>query len=144
MTTSSTFKKLIPLAVLAVALAACGDDDANPTTTTTTVSGGRVAVGDPISVEEAIDAPADRPHLVRGYLFVYADGRMVIADAILESFPPQPGGATLEVEGFSVDGMTGMTDGPEGHELAQWSDAPVEILGTIAEGVLTYYDNPTA
>jgi hypothetical protein len=139
-----TLKRFVPLVVLALALVACGDDDANPTTTTTTVSGGRVAVGDPISVEEAIAAPADRPHLVRGYLFVYADGRMVIADAIAESFPPQPGGATLEVEGFSVEGMTGFTDGPEGHELAQWSDEPVEILGTVADGVLTYYDNPTA
>ncbi len=138
-------KRFIPLALLALLLAACGDDGAEPTTTTTTPPGdGRVAVGDPISVEEAIDAPADRPHLVRGYLFVYADGRMVVADAILESFPPQPGGATLEVAGFSVEGMTGMTDGPEGHELAQWSDAPVEILGTVADGVLTYYDNPNA
>jgi hypothetical protein len=138
-------KRFIPLVLVVLVLAACGDDDANPTTTTTTQpDGGRVAVGDPISVAEAIDAPADRPHLVRGYLFVYADGHMVIADAIAESFPPQPGGATLEVVGFSVEGMTGMTDGPDGHELAQWSEEPVEILGTVADGILTYYDNPTA
>ena len=103
MTRRANLKKTIALVVLAVALAAGGGDDAQPTTTTTTLPGdGRVAVGDPISVEEAITAPSDRPHLVRGYLFVYDDGRMVIADAILESFPPQPGGATLEVAGWKV------------------------------------------
>lgn len=103
-----------------------------------------MAVGDPITVAEALTAAADRPHLVTGYLFVYADGSMVLADAILESFPPQPGGATITVVGFSVEGMAGFQDAPEGHELAQWSEAPVEILGTVADGVLTYYDNPTA
>ncbi len=137
-------KRLVPLFLAVLIVAACGDDDAATTTTTTQPGGGRVAVGDPISVAEAIDAPADRPHLVRGYLFVYDDGRMVIADAILESFPPQPGGATLEVAGFSVQGMAGMTDAPADHELAQWSEEPVEILGSVADGVLTYYDNPTA
>lgn len=132
---------------MVVALAACGDDAATTTTTTTTTTapgGGRVAVGDPISVEDALTASADRPHLVRGYLFVYSDGTMVLAESILESFPPQPGGATLSVVGFAVEGMAGLMDAPEGHELAQWSEEPVEILGTIVDGVLTYYDNPTA
>lgn len=140
-------KRLVPLFLVVVALAACGDDAADPTTTTTTTTapdGGRVAVGDPITVEEALTASAERPHLVTGYLFVYADGSMVLADAILESFPPQPGGATIAVAGFSVEGMAGFADAPVGHQLAQWSEAPVEILGTVADGVLTYYDNPTA
>jgi hypothetical protein len=62
----------------------------------------------------------------------------------LESFPPQPGGAILEVVGFSVEGMAGITAGPEGHETAGWSEVPVEILGHVTDGVLTYFDDPTA
>lgn len=136
---------LIALALVVMALAACGDDDAG-TTTTTEAPGdtGRVAVGAPISVAEALVAPADRPHLVTGYLFVYRDETMVLADAILESFPPQPGGATVVVTGFSVEDMSGLQEAPAGHDLAFWVEVPVEILGTISDGVLTYYDNPTA
>jgi hypothetical protein len=137
-------KRFVSLVLVVAALAACGDDAADPTTTTTVPGGGRVAVGDPISVEEALTAPADRPHLVRGYLFVNADGTMILADSILESFPPQPGGASLSVVGFSVEGMAGLEDAPEGHQLVQWSEEPVEILGNVAAGVLIYYDNPTA
>ena len=44
------------------ALAACGDDDAGTTTATESPGDtGRVAVGPPITVEEALTAAADRP-----------------------------------------------------------------------------------
>ncbi|MBI5158187.1 MAG: hypothetical protein HZA58_09300 [Acidimicrobiia bacterium] len=133
------------MALVVGALAACGDDAADTTTTTEPPGDtGRVAVGPPISVDEALSAGDDRPHLVRGYLFVYADGTMVLADVILESFPPQPGGATIPVVGFSVEGMAGLQEAPAGSALAFWVNAPIEILGTVADGVLTYFDDPTA
>lgn len=133
------------MALVVVALAACSDAAADTTATTEPPGDtGRVAVGPPISVEEALSAGDDRPHLVRGYLFVYADATTVLADAILESFPPQPGGATIAVVGFSVEGMAGLQEAPTGSELAFWVDAPIEVLGTVADGVLSYFDDPTA
>jgi hypothetical protein len=135
----------VSLALVVLALTACGDDDTGTTTTTEPPGDtGRVAVGPPITVEEALGATADRPHLVTGYLFVYADDTMLLADAILESFPPQPGGATIAVVGFSIEGMTGLREAPAGSDLAFWVEVPVEILGTVSDGMLTYYDNPTA
>lgn len=136
---------LLTLVSLVALLSACGGGGAEPATTTTEPpSGGRVAVGDPISVADALVAPTDRPHLVRGYLFQYPDGSMVIADAILESFPPQPGGATATLIGFSLEGMTGVQTGPAGGAISAWTDLPVEVLGTMVDGVLTYFDNPSA
>lgn len=143
-------KRLVPLLIaFALLAAACGDDDAATTTTaaaitTTTASGGRVAVGDPINVADALVSTLDQPLLVTGYLFVLADGSMVLADAIAESFPPQPGGASIPVVGFDLEGMTGVQTAPAGSAITQWVDVPVEILGTVDAGVLTYYDNPTA
>ncbi len=143
-------KKLVLLLVVVLTAVACGDDDAATTTTaaaTTTTAGadgGRVAAGPAISVEEALASTLDQPILVKGYLFVYPDGSMVLADLILESFPPQPGGATVTVVGFTVDGMTGLQTAPEGSAISQWVDVEVEILGTVDGDVLTYYNNPTA
>lgn len=143
-------RRLIPLlALFAVLAAACGgSDEATPTTattaatTTTVASGGRVAAGDPVTVAEAIAGPTDRPQRVTGYVFVSADGSMVIADSILESFPPQPGGASLVVVGFSLEGMTGIAQGPADGAITAWSEAPIEVLGTVADGVLTFFDMP--
>jgi hypothetical protein len=137
-------KRFAPVAAVLLALAACGDDGADSTMTTVAADAGRVAVGPPITVAEALTASADRPDLVQGFLFVRADGTMVLADLALESFPPQPGGATITVVGFSVEGMAGLQAGPAGLDPVQWVDGQVEILGTVAGGVLAYYDNPTA
>ena len=144
-------KRLVPLFIVAALVAAaCGaDGDAATTTAATTTTeapgnGGRVAVGDPLTVADALASTLDQPLLVKGYLFVLADGSMVLADAIAESFPPQPGGATMPVVGFDLEAMTGVHTAPVGSAITQWVDVPVEILGTVDGGVLTYYDNATA
>lgn len=132
------------MAVMAatLTLAACGESAADDATTTIP-DGGRVAVGDPISVEDALDS--DGRVLVSGYLFVLEDGTVILADAILESYPPQPGGATIVVEGFAVEGMA-LEEPPadSGYARVKWTDEPFEVLGTVQGGVLVYYDNPHA
>jgi hypothetical protein len=139
---------VLALIALALIAAACGDDDTATTTTpavsTTTIPGARVAVSAPVSVAEALASALDQPLLVTGYLFVLADGSMVLADAILESYPPQPGGVTIPLVGFDLEGMTGVQTAPAGSAVSQWVDVAVEILGTVAGGALTYYDNPAA
>ena len=144
-------KRLVPIVAVLLAVAACGDDGAATTTTaaaapTTTSSSdaGRVAAGPAVTVEEALASTLDRPILVKGYLFVNADGSMVLADLVLESFPPQPGGATVTVVGFDVEGMTGLQTAPEGSPITQWVEGEIEILGTVGGAVLTVYDNPSA
>lgn len=133
---------LAVLLITTLAAAACGDDDADTTTSTTSGpgAGGRVAVGPPVSVADALASTLDGPILVTGFVFVLADGSMVLADAIAESFPPQPAGATLTVVGFDLEGMTGVQTAPAGSAITQWVDVPVEVLGTVDGAVLTYFD----
>lgn len=139
-------KRLLALLLLtALTTAACGDDDAATTTSTTAATpgaGGRVAVGPPVTVADALVSTLDQPILVKGYVFVLADGSMVLADAIAESFPPQPAGATITVEGFDLEGMTGVQTAPAGSAITQWVDVQVEILGTVDGSVLTYFNAP--
>ena len=102
------------------------DDDA------TDLSG----MGPGISVAEALVSTLDEPLLVNGYVFVYADGSVVFADLIAESFPPQPAGATVAVEGLDVMQLP-LTEGPADAEVAitAWTDIPVQLIGEIIDGV---------
>lgn len=138
-------KKTLALLALTALVAACGDAAANEGTTTTEPhgDGGRVAVGEPISVQQALTQDAHTPVLVLGYLFEMEDGTVVLADAILESYPPQPGGATIEIEGLSTDGMA-LEEAPADSGLAttRWSADMVEVLGNVVDGVLVYFDDP--
>jgi hypothetical protein len=138
-------RKLVALFGAVMILAACGDASADDATTTSTADGGRVAVGAPISVEDALASDGSAPVLVSGYLFVLEDGSVLLADLILESYPPQPGGSTIAVEGFSVEGMTlEQAAAVSGFAQHQWTEAPYEVLGTVEGGVLVYFDNPNA
>lgn len=62
---------------------------------------------------------------------------MVLAELVAESFPPQPGGATLAVEGLDLDSLA-LERAPEGSELAttQWSERVVTLKGSMVAGVL--------
>jgi hypothetical protein len=93
-------------------------------------------MGPGISVADALAAPSDEPLLVNGYLFVFADGRIVLADLIAESFPPQPGGAQVSVEGLDLMQIP-LTEGPSDIEIAitAWTDLPVQLIGRIVDGV---------
>ena len=142
-------KKLLALFLFALVVTACGGTAADSPTTTTSSTlpriGGRVSVGAPISVEDALASDGSAPVLVSGYLFVLEDGTVLLADMILESYPPQPGGATIVVDGFAVEGMAlEQAEADSGFAQVKWTETPYEILGTVQGGVLVYYDNPNA
>lgn len=138
-------KKITAMLAATILLAACGGSAADESSTSIPPGGPRVNVGDPISVADALQADASTPVLVEGYLFVLEDGTVVLADAIAESYPPQPGGATIVVEGLSTEGMA-LEMAPEDSELAtiKWSNDPYGVLGTVQGGVLIHFDDPGA
>lgn len=120
-----------PTALIALVLllsTACGDDDTSDST---------AAPGEGLTVAEALDA--EGPIRVSGYLFVLDDETVVLADLILESFPPQPGGASVNVEGLSLGTLEfWLQPAPADHEsaTAQWTDIPVTLTGSMVSGVL--------
>jgi len=135
--------------VVGLALAACGGEttgDADQVPPTSTVSDGLPLSGDDatfpsgmgpgISVADALASTLDEPLLVNGYVFVYADGTVVLADLIAESYPPQPAGATVTVEGLDLMQIP-LTEGPTDGEIAitAWTDMPVQLIGSIVDGV---------
>ncbi len=156
--TEGTMKRLIALlAATAFVLAACGgaadptqpaDVGSAPTTQAPETggetplandAGGTVitGMGPGISVAELLTATIDGPFLVNGYLFVGTDGSVVISDAIAESFPPQPAGAQVHVEGVDLMQLP-LVEGPVDSEIptSSWTDQPIQLLGDLIDGVL--------
>lgn len=80
-----------------------------------------------LSVEEVVAAgQIDGGFVVRGHLFIDADGNAVLCSAIAESFPPQCGGESIPVAG-EIPGLTGLSTA----QGLRWSDTPVELEGTF-------------
>lgn len=128
--------KIIALVMLAaVMVAACGSSAGNDTQTSlpgttedpSVVSG----MGPGISIAEAIELGSDGPVLVNGFLFIDPNGNVRLASAMAESFPPQPGGDQLVVEGVHL----------EAYELSEsqgirWTDEQVQVTGMVDGGTL--------
>lgn len=87
-----------------------GDDDTPPATgapakdAVLVISNGNRGGGDAgMSVSEALKHRATGDLVfVKGSLFVGPDGTVLLCEAIAESFPPQCGGARLEVRGLDL------------------------------------------
>lgn len=150
--------RLIPLlAAIAIALAACGGTDADPVepagvgdapTTQAPVTGGETPLADDaggtimtgmgpgISVADLLVASGDGPFLVNGYVFVGTDGSVTISDAMAESYPPQPAGAQLPVEGVDLMQLP-LVEGTGDGEIptASWTEQPTQLLGELIDGV---------
>jgi hypothetical protein len=88
---------------------------------------------EPLTVEEALTADRDESATVRGFLFVAEDDLPELCDMILESFPPQCGGASVEVEGLELGRYPLQSDDETG---LRWSDGPVDVDGRISDGLL--------
>jgi len=146
------------LAATALVLAACGDGGADPAqpsdvgnapTTQAPETGGNTPLADDaggtmlagtgpgISVAELLTATIDGPFLVNGYVFVGTDGSVVISDAIAESYPPQPAGAQVPVEGVDLMQLP-LVEGSVDGEIptSSWTEQPVQLLGDLVDGVL--------
>ncbi|MEX1286507.1 MAG: hypothetical protein AB1Z57_01065 [Acidimicrobiia bacterium] len=118
---------LIATAIAIIGAACAGDT----TPTSEDPADGENAMGPGISVEEALASTSTEPVLVNGFLFVSPEGDVTLASALAESFPAQPGGATIPVEGADLAGYE-FTES-QGH---RWTDQPVQVLGVVSDGVL--------
>ena len=130
------------VAVIAVALAACSvagpdtptdiDDSPPPAPSAganavLVVRSGVAVDGPGISVPEAIaSAGTVEEVLVNGSLFIDPDGTVLLCEAIAESFPPQCGGARLEVRGLDLDAV------PELQEAngVRWAEG-IQLFGRV-------------
>lgn len=131
--------RIVAALVVAVLAVACGsrvDPDtpapttgpptsAAPATTTTT------RADDTLSVEEALAVDDGTTVVVTGALFV-EDDTIRLCSALAESFPPQCGGASLEVEGLDLSDLE-----LEEEQGIRWSDQPIEIEGVMSGEVLS-------
>jgi hypothetical protein len=70
----------------------------------------------------------DDPVLVSGALFVDADGTILLCEAIAESFPPQCGGARLEVRGLDLATI----DGVQREGDVGWAESVV-LFGSVEQ-----------
>ena len=135
-------KRLTSLTLLVVLLAACASTgDATSTDPGTPGSGPGGAGGDAdgiltispgsaggpgVSIEEAIGNGGGEPLLVNGALFVDPNGRVLLCDAIAESFPPQCGGTRLEVRGLDLASLPDL----EQANGVRWAEQ-VQLLGNV-------------
>lgn len=102
-------KLLITVIAAAAVLTACGGDA--PSSSAGGDTSGGVSLGAPIAgggltVDEALTTDATGPLAVHGLLIDSGSGVRLCA-AILESFPPQCGGASLDVVGVTVADQPG-------------------------------------
>lgn len=123
----SPVMRLVSLLLLAiVSLSACGDasDDA---ATDTGAGGG-------LSVSEAMQTDATGPITVEGFLIEDSDS-VRLCEVARESYPPQCGGASLEVGGVDVASLDGATT--EGD--VTWVDRET-LTGELHDGSLHVTD----
>jgi hypothetical protein len=129
--------------LLLLALAACSsssspdtpvDDDHSPPSAAgappavLVISNDNGGVGDPgLSVSQALGHRAtDDLVFVSGALFVNADGTMLLCEAIAESFPPQCGGARLEVRGLDLRTVENL----QAADAVRWAEQVV-LFGSV-------------
>src|SRR4030042_2316216 len=69
---------------------------------------------------------------------VATESQVVLASALLESYPPQAGGAVLQVKGLELTALVGLksTAAHSGMAEVTWSDHPVVLEGKVKGGVL--------
>ena len=126
-------RALTTLLVVLLLLAACSA--APPETTppaatdeqwTLVIVDGDPGAGPGLSVSEALThGPTDDIVAVSGFLFVDAEETVVLCEMILESFPPQCGGAQLAVEGLDLS-----TVDLEEANGVRWAEGVV-LLGSV-------------
>ena len=101
-------RTVVFVTLIATLFTACGDDDSGDIS------------AEPVSVADDLEAEGEV--LGTGYMFVFDDGTLVLADFAAESFQPQACGATITVVGLNLDTLD-LEEAPDGSELAttKWS-----------------------
>jgi hypothetical protein len=108
---------LVPVA-LVLAVAGCGGSDG------------------PLNPDQARDASGEVT--VEGALIAIEGEPVRLCSAILESYPPQCGEPSIEIRGLDLDSLDGLSSTCQGEDVipARWSDRPIQVTGTIEDGVL--------
>lgn len=132
--------KLLPLLLLvgALALSACGSEEAAEPATPQQPSIAGIGAGPGISIEEAIALESPEPVLVNGWVYARG-GEIRFCDAIAESYPPQCPGVSLLVEGLKLEEV----DELQREGDVAWSER-TQLLGVVADGKLTLGENAMA
>jgi len=114
--------------MLVVVFAGCGSNQAGDTI---------------LSIDQALKAEPGQAVKVQGHL-IASDSQVLLASALLESYPPQAGGSTLVLEDLDLGTLVGLssTAGQPGLAQVTWSDFPVVLEGTIEDGVLKVQQTP--
>ncbi len=114
------------MTIASVVAAACSNDEDD------LGSGPVSGVGPGISIVEALVSNLTGPLLINGLVHVQ-NGQARLCEKLSESLPPQCVRLSLEVVGLDLM----MLDGLRTEGSVTWSDQPVQVLGTVKEGVLT-------
>ena len=122
--------------VVSILLAGCGTEGTGGGTDSpsTTSDGGEAPV---LTVEQALEAPPGSTLRVQGALIATGDAS-VLASAVLESYPPQAGGATIPLMGLDLSSLVGLssTIGQPDLVPATWTDYWIVLQGVVDNGVL--------
>lgn len=105
------------------------DPDASPAPMgTLTAADGAAVDGPGTPLEEALAGDLSQPILVRGTLFLDADGTVYLADSLVDATTPEFGNVRVVVENYPTDGPT-------------WDMAEAAITGLQeANGILFFED----
>lgn len=90
-----------------------------------------------LTVSEALATDAEGVIAVQGFLLV-ADGTSLLCDALAESFPPQCGGASIEITGYE-EALGAPITSAQG---VSWTEEHVAFVGEIVDGAFVV--DPTA
>jgi len=108
------------------------------------VISGSVTLESGLTIEEALGSDVAGIVAVRGYLFDDGTG-LRLCSVLAESFPPQCGGASMPVEGFGFDRISGLADDElvrvEQSGGVTWTDGPVTLFGEVVDGTFVVDEN---
>jgi len=83
-------------------------------------------------IEHALRIQGSKSVRVRGFLLCCGEDPVRLCAELLESMPPQCGGASLIVEGLDLTSLAGITRSGD----CLWSVEPVELEGIVEDGIL--------
>jgi hypothetical protein len=130
------------LAVASAGLVACGSAAPGDGSTTTSADPGGDG-GAVLTIEQALATEAGLLIRVMGAV-VATETDVRLASVLRESYPPQAGGATLQVKGLDLSSLVGLSSTADQPDLARvsWSDYWVVLEGVINDGVLETRKTP--
>lgn len=99
------------------------------------LGGGVLTVSQPPEVVSQANETLDRSGaetVVEGFL-LHRDGTTRLCQSLLESYPPQCGDPSVQVDNLALDDVAGL----QSADGVTWSDDPVRLTGRLAAGVLT-------